>query len=177
MFYGFKPAGKDEAVFKVTGDIEQIRQADYVMRQICSGAVQSTLLDGLYHYFAEALEWFAEKFASFVAWCRKYLILRLVAWSLMPLLFIVAKWSIKVSNNDFNKRRFVKDSDGNHILMTQNPGHEHTVRSVLKQLGVKIESEAFPSWVTHFPKPERNGSFTFQFSVGGRPSVTLDLQA
>lgn len=175
MFYGFKPAGNDDAVFKVTADIEQVRLADYVMRQMFSGAVQSTFGDGLHYYFAEALESFTKTFASFVAWCKKYLILRLVAWALMPLLFVVAKMSIKVSNNDFNKRRFVKDADGNYTVMTMNPGHEHVVRSVLKQLSVNIVSESFPSWMTHFPKPELKGSFTFTFQVGGRPSITLDL--
>ncbi|MBY0546772.1 MAG: hypothetical protein K2W95_05740 [Candidatus Obscuribacterales bacterium] len=177
MFYGFGLPRKDDAVFKVSGDIEQVRLTDYVMRQLFSGAVQSTFRDGVHYYFAEALESFTKKFASFVGWCKKYLILRLVAWVLMPLLIVVAKCSIKVSNNDFNKRRFVKDADGNFTLMTMNPSHEHAARSVLKQLNVKIVSETFPSWVRHFPKPERNGSFTFQFQVAGRPSITLDLQA
>lgn len=176
MFYGFKNPKADDMVFKVTGDVEQVRLFDYAAREVLCGAVQSTIRDGIRHYWAEALTWLTTCLGRIVAWLSKYKLLKPLAWLLTIPLFIMLYVTNRAVKADFTKRRFVQDANGNYTLMAGSISMEHSARAVAKQLNINIVSEHFPQGFSRNPKPARNGSFTLSFTTVTGIQVTLDLQ-
>lgn len=175
MFYGFKPPLKDDMVFKVSGDVEQVRLFDYTAREVLCGAVESTIGSGIRHYFAESLHWLTERFASFVSWLGRYKVLKPLVWLLsLPLVAMILA-SNKARKADFVKRHFVKDADGNYTFMSRSVAMEHGARSVLSQLSVTTKSEHFPAGFSRNPKPQKNGSATFSFTTPTGKSVVVDF--
>lgn len=176
MLYGFRPPKDDDVVFRIAGELEKVRVLDYVVRGVASAAVQSTLRDGLRHWWAEGLSWATARLASAVEKCYRRKIFRPVGWLLKLFLYPMVYLAARAGNADFLKRTFVKDADGTYTLLFNSPSMEHAVRACANQLGVGIVNEKFPPGAYRSPKPERNGSFTFSFSVCGRSGV-IDLQS
>ncbi len=176
MFYGFKNPLSDDMVFKVKGDLEKVRLFDFAAREVLCGAVQSTIRDGIRHYWAESLTWLTASLGRIVAWLSKYKLLKPVAWILTLPLFALVYITNRAVKADFVKRRFVKDADGNYTFMSGSVAMEHSTRAVAKQLNVTITSEHFPAGFSRNPKPARNGSFTFSFCTVTGVQMTLDLQ-
>ncbi|HJY82574.1 MAG TPA: hypothetical protein VKK81_16015 [Candidatus Binatia bacterium] len=171
MFYGFRSPGKNDVVFNIAGDEQQIRLLDYAARALFVSAVQSTKRAGIRHYYAKCVEFGMWRLVAAVSRCKPRRVLRPIAWMLGLLLSLVTVLAVRAENTDFNQRKFVKDSEGNFTLMFRGADCEHNMRTLVSQLALRIVSEKFPPGAYRLAKPATDNDHSYTFKVGGRTTT------
>ncbi len=177
-FYGFKPPVLSQnMVFKVKGDLEQVRLFDYAARGVLQGAVQSTFRDGVRHNWAEFLSALNKVFASFLTLLGRYKLLQPLVWLLMFPFGWITLLNQRARLADYTKRQFVADAQGNYTYMSRFVTSEHSVRSCMAQLKLVVVEELFPEGYGRFPRREKVGESyaTSSFTTPTGQEVVLDI--